>query len=194
MNRRDDCKYFDLSICPVTGCTATIESSIELDVHIAANQHDIPNKHPRTANDIARVQVNNILRLTSMQSSADTRAIIQQQDISSSDLSLSAHYKCFSSSGCARRTRKFGNPMSEKVKDFLEQLWHDSIKTNTRITPENIQKLIQRKKDNNRIKFFQKHEYPTKNQIKYYLHKLNDKYGVTIQQQLIAEIIDDNVQ
>ena len=194
LNRRADRKYFDLSICPVTGCTTTFESSIELDVHIAANQHDIPNEHPRTANDIARAHLTDILRSTSMRSSTQTRAIIQQQDISSSDLSISAHYKYFSSSGWALRTRKLGNPISKKVKNFLEQLWHDSIKTNTLITPENIQELICRKKDNNGIKFFQTHEYPTKNQIRYCLRKLNDKYDVTIQQQLIAEIIDDNVQ
>ena len=121
MNRRADRKYFDLSICPVTGRTATFESSIELDVHIAANQHDVPNEHPRTANDIAQAHLTDILRSTSMQSSTETRAIIQQQNISSSDLSLSAHYKYFWSSGWALRTRKLGNPMSEKVKDFLEQ-------------------------------------------------------------------------
>ena len=37
-NRRADRKYHDLSLCPVSGCTATFESSIELDAHIAANQ------------------------------------------------------------------------------------------------------------------------------------------------------------
>ena len=194
LNRRADRKYFDLSIYPVTGCTATFGSSIELDVHIAANKHDILNEYSRTANDIARAHLTNILRSTSMRSSTETRAIVQQQDISSSDLSLSARYKYFSSSGWALRTHKLGNPMSKKVKNFLEQLWHDSIKTNTRIIPEKIQKLIDRKKDNNGIKFFQTHEYPTKNQIKYCLRKLNDKYGVAIQQQLVAEIIHDNVQ
>ena len=157
MNRRADRKYFDLSICRVTGCTATFESSIELDVHIAANQPDILNEHPRTANDITRAHLTDILRSTSMRSSTETRAIVQQQDISSSDLSLSVHYKYFSSSGWALRTRKLRNPMSEKVKNFLEQLWHDSIKTNIRIPPENIQELIRRKKDNNGIKFFQTH-------------------------------------
>ena len=122
LNRRTDRKYFDLSIYPVTGCIATFESTIELDIHIAANQHDIPNEHPRTANDIARAHLTDILILTSMRSSTETRAIIQQQDVSSSDLSLSAHYTYFSSSGWALRTRKLGNPMSKKVKDFLEQL------------------------------------------------------------------------
>ena len=125
LNRRADRKYFDLSICPVTGCTSTFKSSIELDVRIAANQHDIPNEHPGTVNGIARAHLTDILRSTSMRSSTETRAIIQQQDISSSDLSLSAHYKYFLSSDWALRTRQLGNPMSEKVKDFLEQLCHD---------------------------------------------------------------------
>ena len=41
-NRRADRKYYDLSLCPVTGCTASFESNIELDTHIAANQHQVP--------------------------------------------------------------------------------------------------------------------------------------------------------
>ena len=53
INRRIDRQYHDLSLCPVNGCTATFEPRIELDAHIAANLHTIPNEVPRTANDIA---------------------------------------------------------------------------------------------------------------------------------------------
>ena len=84
--------------------------------------------------------------------------------------------------------------MGEKVKDFIEQIWRDSVKANLRITPENIQEQIRSKRATSGIKFFQTHEYPTKNQIKYRFRKLNEKYGVTIKQQLITEIIDDNTE
>ena len=53
LSRRANRKYFSLLICPGTGCITTFEPSIELDVYIAANQNDIPNKHSRTPNDIA---------------------------------------------------------------------------------------------------------------------------------------------
>jgi len=84
--------------------------------------------------------------------------------------------------------------MSERVKNFLEEMWHESIKKNTRMTPENLLELIRKKRDNNGDKFFQPDEYPTKNQIKYRLRKINEKFGVTAKQQLIQEIIDDNTE
>ena len=54
ITRRVDRQYHDLSLCPDNGCTATFESRIELDAHIAANLHIIPNEVPRTANDIVQ--------------------------------------------------------------------------------------------------------------------------------------------
>ena len=65
--------------------------------------------------------------------------------------------------------------MSEKVKNFLDQVWQESIKTNSRIAPEHIQEQIRSMRDKNGIKLFQTHEYPTKNQIKYRLQKLNEE-------------------
>lgn len=165
-----------------------------MDTHIAANQHQIPIETRRTANDIARNHLTDILRSTSTQSRAEARTILQHQDTTSYDLSLSAHYEPFSSPGWAIRTRKLGNPMGEKVKDFIEQIWRDSVKANLRITPENIQEQIRSKRATSGIKFFQTHEYPTKNQIKYRFRKLNEASGVTVKQQLIVEIINDNIE
>jgi hypothetical protein len=71
--------------------------------------------------------------------------ILQHQNTASYDLSLSAHYEPFSSPGWAIRTRKLSNPMSEKVKDFIEQVWRDSVKANLRVTPETIQEQIRSK-------------------------------------------------
>lgn len=84
--------------------------------------------------------------------------------------------------------------MSETVKNFIEHLWLDSIKNDSKITPENIQQQIRTKRDSNGSKVFQKSEDPTKNQIKYQFRKLNLKYDLLVQQQLIAEIIDENTQ
>lgn len=165
-----------------------------MDTHIAANQHQIPIETRRTTNDIARTHLTDILRSTSTQSRAEARMILQHQDTASYDLSLSAHYEPFSSPGWAIRTRKLSNPMSEKVKDFIEQVWRDSIKANLRVTPETIQEQIRSKRATSGIKFFQTHEYPTKNQIKYRFRKLNEASGVTVKQQLITEIIDGNIK
>ena len=83
--------------------------------------------------------------------------------------------------------------MSKTVNNFNEQGWLDSIKINSRIIPENIQQHIRTKRDQNGQKFFQIDKYPTKNQIKYQFRKLNQKYDVTMKQQLIVEIIDENI-
>ena len=84
--------------------------------------------------------------------------------------------------------------MNEKVKNFVEQLWQEAIKTNSKIKPENIQEKIRSQRDNNEAKLFQTHEYPTKSQLQYHLHKLNDEYGITVKQQLIEDILTDNIE
>jgi hypothetical protein len=52
---------------------------------------------------------------------------------------------------------------------------------------------MRKKLDANGKKFFEKHEYPSKNQIQYQLRKLNQEHDISLKQQLIAEIIDDNL-
>ena len=193
INRRIDRQYHDLSLCPVNGCTATFESRIELDEHISANLHTIPNEVPRTADDIARVHLREILRSTLVRSRKETDAIREYQDSTTDDISMSFHKQFFLTCGWALQKRKLGKAMSKKVKNFIEQAWLDSIKTNSRIIPENIQQQIRTKRDQNGQKFFQIDEYPTKNQIKYQFRKLNQKYDVTMKQQLIVEIIDENI-
>jgi hypothetical protein len=118
VNRRTDRQYHDLSLCPVSGCTSTFESNIELNAHIAANQHTIPDEVPRTANDIARIQLTELLRSTSTRSHTEVEAILQHQDAVIFDVSTSFHHQFFSTCGWALRTRKLGKRMSEKVKNF----------------------------------------------------------------------------
>ena len=181
-------------MCPVTNCIATFESNIGLDAHIAVNQCNVSNENRQIRNDIARAHVTNILRSTSVQSRAETRTVIQHQATFSPNLLLSTHYASSSSTGWPIRTLKLSNPMSLKVKNFLEQAWQESINTNSRIAIEYIQEQIRSMRDKNGINLFQTHEYPTKNQIKYRLRKLNEEYGVTVKQQLTEEIIDDNTE
>jgi hypothetical protein len=53
---------------------------------------------------------------------------------------------------------------------------------------------IRTKRDINGLKYFATNEYPTKNQIKYRLRKLNESNGLDARQQLIAELIDSNIE
>ncbi len=154
-----------MPFCPVSGCTAAFESNVELNAHIAANQHIIPDDVPRIANDIARIQVTELLRSTPTRSSTEVEAILQHQDATTYDVSTSFHHQFFSTCGWALRTRKLGKRMNDKVKNFIEEIWLESIKTNSRITPEKIQRHIRTKRDRDGSKIFQAHEYPTKNQI-----------------------------
>ncbi|CAF4064817.1 unnamed protein product [Rotaria magnacalcarata] len=120
--KRADREYYDLLFCPVTGCTATFESNIELSAHISANQHVIVDDVPRTTNDIARIHLTEILRSTSTRSRSEAEAILQHQNATIHDVSGSFHHRFFSVCGWALRTRKLGKPMSDKVKNFIEQI------------------------------------------------------------------------
>ncbi|CAF4745315.1 unnamed protein product [Rotaria magnacalcarata] len=122
IQKRADREYYDLLFCSAAGCTATFESNIELSSHIAANLHVIVDDVPRTTNDIARIHLTEILRSTSTRSRSETEAILQHQNATMHDVSGSFHYRFFSVCGWALRTRKLGKPMSDKVKNFIEQI------------------------------------------------------------------------
>ena len=125
-------------MCSVNDCPVALESNIEFDAYIAANQHNVLNKNHQTASDIALSHLTNILRSTSVQSRAGVRTFTQRQATFSPDLSLSIHYESFLSPSWTLRKRKFSNSMSE----FLEQVWHESTKTSSRIASEHIQEQI----------------------------------------------------
>ncbi|CAF4463797.1 unnamed protein product [Rotaria magnacalcarata] len=122
IQKRADREYYDLLFCSAAGCTATFESNTELTSHIAANLHVIVDDVPRTTNDIARIHLTEILRSTSTRSRSETEAILQHQNATMHDVSGSFHYRFFSVCGWALRTRKLGKPMSDKVKNFIEQI------------------------------------------------------------------------
>ena len=194
ISRRADRQHHHLLFCPVGNCTMTFETNKELGAHITIDLHIIPEDVPITINDIARIHLTELLRTTSLQPKTEAQAILQHQSADGCDVSSSFYYKFVSHYGWALRTRKIGKPMSDKEKDFIEQLWLDSIRNDSRITPENIQQQIRTKRDSNGAKIFQTTDYPTKNQIKYQFRKLNRKYDLSVQQQLIAEIIDECTQ
>ncbi|CAF4127945.1 unnamed protein product [Adineta steineri] len=191
--RKNERRYYDLVLCPVNGCTCTFESDVELHEHIASNSHTVPEQVPRTANDVARLHLTEMVRTTRSQTKAKA-AQQQQQHSSTYDLTTSLHNEFFSHCGWGLRTRKLSKPMSDNVKHFLEGIWLDSIKTNSRIIPENIQQQIRMKRDQAGKKHFQINEYPSKNQIQYHCRKLSAKYAVGAKQQLIDELIDENIE
>jgi hypothetical protein len=107
----------------------------------------------------------------------------------------STHYQHFSTPGWALRTRKHTITMSEKTKTFIDELWTNSQKTRSKVTPEQVLQQTRNQRDNNSgNKLFQPSEYPTINQIKYRFRKLGVKHGVTAKQELIAELIEANVE
>ena len=130
INRRADREYHDLLFCPVPACTTTCKSNIELGIHIAVGLYTLADDETRTTNDIARVHLTEILRSASTRSCSQAEAILQHQNATAYDASVSFHYRFFSTCGWALRTRKLSKPMTEKVKSFIEQLWLNSIKTN----------------------------------------------------------------
>ncbi|CAF3022156.1 unnamed protein product [Rotaria sp. Silwood2] len=96
---RADREYYDLLFCPVTGCTATFKSNIELDVHIATDLHTFADDETRTTNDIARIHLTKILRSTSTRSRSQSEAILQHQNTTAYDPSTSFHYRFLSTCG-----------------------------------------------------------------------------------------------
>lgn len=180
-------------MCPVNGCTSTFEVSTDLDSHIAADQHQIPPPIPRTSNDIARLHLIETLRSTNIQSQQDITRVRVSHNTTSNAIPGSTHYQHFSTPGWALRTRKHTVTMSEKTKTFIDELWTNSQKTRSKLTPEQVLQQLRAQRDNNSgNKLFQPSEYATINQIKYRFRKLGVKYGVTAKQELIAELIEEN--
>ncbi|CAF4225837.1 unnamed protein product [Rotaria magnacalcarata] len=66
--QRNDRKHHFLILCPVSDCTASFESNADLESHIAANLHNVPDKQRRTANDIARLHLTELIRTTAIDS------------------------------------------------------------------------------------------------------------------------------
>ena len=75
-----------MSFCFVGGCTVTLETSEELELHIAANLHNIQKNTARTANDIARGRLTEIIRTSNIDTQEQTKDTIQSQNVSHADL------------------------------------------------------------------------------------------------------------
>ena len=190
LNRREDRKHHFLTLCPVSGCTASFESEADLESHIAANLQDVQQNKRRTANDIARLHLTELIRTTSIDTREHTKSIISSQNIPHADLTKSEHCEKFSSLGWALRIRKHTNPMSDKIKNYIEKMWLESQESRSKFNVQQIQQRIRSERDAHGEKLFQTHEYPTLNQIKYRTRKISMKYGVTAQQELITDLIE----
>ena len=191
---RTERKHYNILFCPVSSCTATFKLSTELDSHIAAGLHRTAQNEGRTANDTARLHLTQILQTTSVEAQEQTMSIYQNQHNSSVDLTKSNFYQRFSSLGWALRTRKHSNPMSDKVKKFIENVWLESQENHSKLTVEQIQQQIRTKRDDNGEKLFRSEEYPTVNQVKYRCRKTGEKYGINAKQQLIDELVESNIE
>ena len=170
---------------------ASFESNSDLGSHAASNFINVPDKQRRTANDVARMHLTELIRTTSIDSQQQATLIFNGQSMSHIDLTNSAHYETFSSAGWILRTRKHTNPMSENMKSFIEKLWLESQKSHSKLT---LQQNIHTKRDDNGEKFFQTNEYPTLSQVKYRSRKIAQKYGVTFKNKLIVELIKMNTE
>ena len=193
-NRRNDRKHHFLILCPVTDCMASFESNPDLDLHIAANLHNVSDKQRLTANDVARMHLTELIRTTNADSQQQATPIFNSQDISHVDLTKSTHYERFLSAGWGLRTSKHTKPMSENVKNFIEKLWLHSQKSHSKLTSQKIQQQIRLKCDDNEEKLFQTNEYPTLNQIRYRSRKTAQKHGATSKNELITELIEMNTE
>ena len=193
-NRRTDRKHHFFTLCPVSGCTATFESNVDLESHIAANLHNVQQNPHQTANDIARLHLTELIRTTSVETQEQVRSIFHSQDKPFTDITKSTRYEKFSSVGWALRTRKRNNPVTDNVKDYMKKLWLASQQSHSRLTAEQIQQQIRTKRGENGQKLFQTHEYPTLSQIKYRLRQIALQHGVTPRDELIAELTELNIE
>ena len=184
-NRRNDRKHHILILCPVTDCMASFGSYSDLNPHIVANLHNIPDKQRLTVNDVARMHLTEVIRTTNIDSQQRAISIFNSQDISHVDLTKSTHYERFSSARWGLRTRKHTSPMNENVKNFFEKLWLDSQKSYSKLTRQQIQQQIRTKRDGNEEKLFQTNEYPMLSQAKYRSRKIAQKHGVISKNELI---------
>ena len=129
-------------MCPVTGCTITFESEDDLNTRIAATLYKILPLNPRTANDIAGYHLINTLQSTTIESLQDPNIIRKKQSSSSLDISTSVYYQHSMSIGWAFQTLKHTNSMSEKVKQFIEDVWIESQTVRSKLTPQLAQQQM----------------------------------------------------
>lgn len=146
---------------------------------------------PRTANDIAQF-ISPVLRSNPIPNKGSRCS--KSQDAATWDLSNSFHNNYISICGWALRKRKLGKPMSETVRDFIEQLWPPGARNALTILTWKYPRRAACETTSKWEKMFQIQDYPTKNQILYQCRKFQQKYGIDGKQKLIAEIIDQHTE
>ncbi|CAF3815144.1 unnamed protein product, partial [Rotaria magnacalcarata] len=145
--KRSDREHHHFFMCLLSGCTSTFESSTDLDSHISANLHKVPPPNPRTSNDIARLHLIEAVRSINTQTHRATDRVRKHQDVIDGDMSNSIHAEHFSSAGRALRTRKHNNTMSEKTINCIQDIWLNSLKTGSKLTPDQVQHQIRTQRD-----------------------------------------------
>ena len=111
-----------------------------------------------------------------------TTKIYEHQGSQQINLTQSSNYKYFTSAGWALRRRKHNNPMTKKVKDYIEKRLLESQDNKSKVSAEIIQSEIRAVRSKTGIKLFDTQEYLTLNQVKYQCRKLMKKYEVYTQE------------
>ena len=71
--------------------------------------------------------------------------ILDNQSPFNDELFNCINYQKFSIIGWGLPTRKHSNPMSDKIKNFIEKLWLDPQEAHSRLRPEEVQRQIRTK-------------------------------------------------
>jgi hypothetical protein len=152
--------------CPVSDCNDTFDSEADLQAHLAINNHHMTSNESQTANDIARYHLMERSRTTSIRSLEENKTILRLQTATHTGSNESINYERFSSPGWGIKPPTRTPQMNVQVKNFVDNVWNNSIQTGSRLNFEQIQQQIRTSRDVDGNKMFKPDEYPTLNQIK----------------------------
>ncbi|CAF3298713.1 unnamed protein product [Rotaria socialis] len=189
-----DRQYHNLGICPVAGCQSSFESTEDLGLHIAANIHNIFEEEHQTSNDIVRLHLIETVRSTITSTISQTTKLFEDQLTQHTSFNQSPSCRYFSYAVWALRKRKHNNPLTKKVKDYIEKRWIESQDNNTKASVGQIQNEIRTLRSNTGSNMCETCEYPTLNQVKYQCRTLTKKYELHTRQQLIEELAEDGIE
>ena len=83
----------------MSDCIVSFELNSDLESHIAANLHNVPDKQRRTANDVGRMHLMELIWTMSVDSQQQATLVFNGQDMPHVGLTNSGHYEMFSSAG-----------------------------------------------------------------------------------------------
>ncbi|CAF1313867.1 unnamed protein product, partial [Didymodactylos carnosus] len=168
----------------------------DLRTHIICDQHqmDVDYNKKQSSNDAARIHLMETLKTVNTISQIQTTAIFEQQSPTAKSTTTSKfrtdkYINHFNSEGWGLRVRKSGQRISQDVKSFIENIWKDGMQNGRKIQADAIRQRIRSERNDKKEKLFTPDRYVSAAQIKYQIKKLNKKYDVSIEQQLISDLL-----